>query len=522
MATVAIAAFLVLVAQPGLTSRAQEQTHVPNEVIVKYRPGVGAQSADDYSQALAAAGVNYQYQESLYGSQVSAASTLHNTFVVKLTEGESVEDTVAKLEAQAQVVYAEPNAVLEAFFTPNDPQWSSLWGMSKIQADSAWDVQAGRANVTVAVIDTGVDLNHPDLQGKLVPGYDFVGGDNNPSDGHGHGTHVSGTVAAITNNAQDVAGIAGGDAAQGNLGVQIMPVRVLNSSGSGSMAAVARGIQWAADNGAHVINMSLGDPNNRRHQTMQDAVTYAWNQGVVVVAAAGNSGRSTCFPPAKYNESICVIATTSSDGKASFSNYGQGADVGAPGSSILSLWRGGGTRSASGTSMASPHVAGLAGLLYSFMPTRSTANAQAVRGCIENNLDVPAGWSTSWAPGRINALRAVNDGSCNTGAPTPTLGPSVAPSPTPGSGSPSPTVAATPTTSPVATPSVSPTAGLTPPPYSSNCAAADLNADNTVDQSDLDALLNSFGGSSSDINGDGVVNGIDAGIVLACWGWQGP
>lgn len=474
---------LITTAALASLTHAREGDFAPGEVIVRYKPAVGAQSINVYADILEQANVDYDYQEKLW----------ENTFLVKLTRDNAVASAAGSLAADSNVIYAEPNFIDKIFLTPNDPRWDDLWGLRKIRADTAWDTQSGSANVTVAVVDTGVDPNHPDLQGKLLQGYDFVGNDSNPSDVHGHGTHVAGTIGAITNNSQNVAGVAGGDTAQNNLGVQILPLRACDSRGSCRVDRVGRAIRYAVDNGAHVINMSLGGSDS---QTYRDTITHAVQNGVVVVGAAGNDGTNRCAPPANYDNNICVIATNRNDQRASLSNYGRDSDVAAPGVGIVSLRAGGGVTRMSGTSMAAPHVAGLAGLLYSFMPSRSTQNAQTVRGCVENNLDVPQGWNSNWAPGRVNALKAVNDGSCNTGVPTPTTGPTNTPTPPPLT-------------------SITPTA--TSPPLPQNCSQADLNLDNQIDQNDLQQLINAYGQNRPDINGDGLANQIDASIILACW-----
>ncbi len=197
-----------------------------------------------------------------------------------------------------------------------------------------------------------MQYDHPDLAGKVIRG-DHVDNDWDPYDGNGHGTHTAGIAAAVTNNARGIAGMAPE--------ATIYAVRVLDESGSGTLQNVANGIIHAADNGADVINLSLGSPNDSI--TLKEAVDYAWNKGVVVVAAAGNDGSAQPTYPAYYSDAIAVAATDSDESKASFSNYGNWVDVAAPGVNIYSTYTDGGYASLSGTSMATPHVAGLAGLL---------------------------------------------------------------------------------------------------------------------------------------------------------------
>jgi thermitase len=231
------------------------------------------------------------------------------------------------------------------------------------------------------------------LSGKVVRGYDYVDNDWDPYDGNGHGTHAAGIAAAITNNTRGIAGMAP-DA-------KIYAVRVLDDSGSGTLQNVANGIIHAADNGADVISLSLGSPNDSI--TLKEAVDYAWNKGVVVVAAAGNDGSSQPAYPAYYSNAIAVAATDSDESKASFSNYGSWVDVAAPGVNIYSTYTDSSYASLSGTSMATPHVAGLAGLLDA-----QGRSASEIRATIENTADPISGTGTYWSKGRINAYRAVN------------------------------------------------------------------------------------------------------------------
>jgi subtilisin family serine protease len=303
----------------------------------------------------------------------------------------SAEALVNALKRNPNVVSVEPNLIYTATFTPNDPGLSQQWAWNTIQAFGAWDTTQGSTGTAVAIVDTGIQRDHPDLSAKILPGQDFVDGDTAPDDGHGHGTHVAGTVAAETNNATGGAGLCPD--------CRLLPVRVLNNSGSGTLVNVANGITWAADNGAKVINLSLGGGGS---STLENAVNYAWNKGVFLACAAGNSNTSTPSYPAGYANCFAVASTTSTDARSSFSNYGGWVEVAAPGSSIYSTWIGSGYNTISGTSMATPHVAGLAGLLAS----QGLTNAQIWQR-ICDSADRIAGTGTSWSCGRINADRAV-------------------------------------------------------------------------------------------------------------------
>ena len=289
--------------------------------------------------------------------------------------------------------------------TPNDSHYSYQWGLPQVNAPAAWGQSTG-AGVTIAVVDTGVDLNHPDLAGKIVSGWDFVNGNSTPQDDHGHGTHVAGIAAATTNNSLGVAGL-GWDA-------KVMPVKVLDSEGSGYDSDVAEGITWAVNHGARVINLSLSGEG--WSQTLQDATDYAFSHGALVVAAAGNCGDPTNYPCVNYNPVIypaanpnvlAVGATTSSDIRASFSEYGYFVDVTAPGYSIYStVWNDTYT-SMSGTSMASPLVAGLASLVWARKPTLSNAQVANVIMSTAHDLG-PSGRDDQYGYGRVDAAAAVS------------------------------------------------------------------------------------------------------------------
>jgi serine protease len=257
--------------------------------------------------------------------------------------------------------YIEPNYIYRAYEVPNDPQYGQQWNLRSISIESAWDETKG-SGVTVAVIDTGIS-QVPDLKNtKFVKGYDFVNDKVEADDDNGHGTHVAGTVAQSTNNNYGVAGVA--------YEATLMPVKVLSASGTGTTSDIAEAIRFAADNGAGVINMSLGGGGESK--MMKEAIAYAHQKGVVVVAAAGNANRNAAEYPARYPHVIGVSAVDSAGEKAPYSNYGAGIDISAPGGSnagkVLQetidpdmgepVFAG-----FQGTSMASPHVAGVAALI---------------------------------------------------------------------------------------------------------------------------------------------------------------
>lgn len=353
--------------------------YVGGEVVVKFKPGatLGAGLANDR-----------------IGATVLEEIGQIGVTRIRLPEGMSVGQAVSYYGSLPFVEYAEPNYIAHATLTPNDPSFGSQYGPQKISCPTGWDLTTGSSAVVIAIVDTGIQTNHPDLTGKIVPGYDFVNNDNNPMDDNGHGTHCAGIAAANTNNGIGIAGV--------GFNCSLMGVKVLSASGSGTYTAIVNGINFAADNGAEVISMSLGGSSGS--SSLQAAVDYAWGKGCVITAAAGNSNTSTQFYPAAYANCIAVGSTDQNDARSSFSNYGASwVDVAAPGSSIYSTYPTNSYATLSGTSMACPHVAGLAGLLWSYV---GGATNSVVRQRIENNCDNVGSWV---AKGRINVYKALTN-----------------------------------------------------------------------------------------------------------------
>ncbi|MFD1176018.1 S8 family peptidase [Paenibacillus puldeungensis] len=257
---------------------------------------------------------------------------------------------------------------------PNDLLFSEYqWNLPIIETNRGWQLSKGSNEVVVAVVDTGVDLKHPDLKGRLLKGYNVINPKKQPLDDVGHGTHVAGIISANVNNNEGIAGMMWGG--------KILPVKALDKSGSGTTYSVAQGIIWAADHGAKVINMSLG--NYADSQFLHEAIKYAYDRDVVLIAATGNDNTERPGYPAAYPEVLSVSATDYNMQKASFSNYGDYIDVMAPGESIASTYPGNQYAALSGTSMASPHVAALAALIRSVNPELKNTEVMDI---IRNNV----------------------------------------------------------------------------------------------------------------------------------------
>ncbi|MEK3881600.1 S8 family peptidase [Paenibacillus sp. PL2-23] len=289
---------------------------------------------------------------------------------------------------------------------PNDALYSQYqWNLPSIEAEKGWAVSKGDESVIIAVLDTGVQLNHPDLQGRLIDGVNIVKENSEPSDDVGHGTHVAGIIGAAVNNGEGVAGVSWFN--------KLMPVKVLDSSGAGSTYAVAQGIIWAVDHGAKVINMSLG--NYAEAEFLHDAIKYAYERDVVLIAASGNDNTERPGYPAAYPEVFAVAATNNNKEKASFSNYGSYIDVAAPGDSIASTYPGSQYAALSGTSMASPHVAALAGLIRSVNPDLTNEEVMELMRSSARDLG-EEGRDKYFGYGEIDVIGALSAAANYTGA----------------------------------------------------------------------------------------------------------
>ena len=383
---------------------------VPGEVLVRFREGVPQEALQPLKTAVGATGVEDLVIPGL------AKISFH---------GLSLEAAQEALLSSGLVEFAEPNYVRRADFVPDDTDFDKQWNFHDqvtdggINMPAAWDIEKGDNGVVVAILDTGVAYwtgrgytQAPDLaETKFVQGYDFVNRDRFADDDNGHGTHVCGTVAQSTDNVVGVAGVA--------FNCTVMPVKVLDSEGSGSDSQIIEGITYAADNGADVINMSLSGPDPS--EALEEAVDYAFSRGVVVCASSGNEDRDSVGYPAASPSCVAVGATSRSKKRASYSNYGSALDVVAPGGDGIA-YPGGIIQetyktigdptsdfeliSMQGTSMACPHVAGVAALVKSHRPAWSAAEVRAAVTSTCRDLGA-TGWDPEYGWGLIDAQAAL-------------------------------------------------------------------------------------------------------------------
>jgi hypothetical protein len=413
----------LIVVSPAPSARSQARS----EILVGFERGVAASAQREVLARFGAAA------EERYGSIRGFLASV---------PGSRRGSIIAALERDPRVRYAEPNVRFYADETPDDPSFGQLWALDNsgqvvagsagtpdadIDAPEAWSVSTGSGNVTVGVIDTGVDYNHPDLAANIWinpgedcagcrndgvdndgngyvddwRGWDFLNDDNDPFDDNGHGTHVAGTIGAVGNNETGVAGV--------NWSVRIMPLKFLGANGAGDAADAVRAVLYASSLGAVVTNNSWG--GDGYSQALADAVAKADARGSLFVAAAGNSfsdNDASANYPSNYDvpNVIAVAATTNRDARAWFSNYGRTTvDLGAPGASILSTWPGGSYRYLDGTSMAAPSVSGAVALAKSAFPDATGAGLKAL---VLRTVDPNASLATRTATGgRLNVSNAL-------------------------------------------------------------------------------------------------------------------
>ncbi len=397
-----------------------------------------------------------KYKEGVTEEAISESLKKYNVTIIKRIDAirylvihvplGQVDAILNEMEKDNLIDIAEPDYIRQVFYTPNDPSFKHQWGLvntgqlikgwqgkakADIDAPSAWDITQGNG-IKVAIIDTGIDVNHPDLSIKIIAQKDFSN-NNSIRDGLGHGTHAAGVVAAVTNNSVGVAGTCPG--------CLLLIAKALNDNGSGLDSWQSEAIIWAADNGAKVINMSFGGPNFSI--VVQDAINYAWNKGAVSVAASGNQGGTFKNYPAANQNVVSVASTDNTDTKASFANYGTWVDVSSPGVNIYSTLptypfnlqqKQPGTQTdydyVSGTSMSTPIASGVVALIWASVHGTS---AQAVVRRLFDTTDKISGTGQYWTYGRVNALKAVALSLPATPLPTLTqiaISPTPIPSPT--------------------------------------------------------------------------------------------
>ncbi len=365
---------------PSHQAEAKVLNWVEGQIIVKPRAGV---SEEKFAQILARSGGHSKAQ-------------LHQINAHIVSVPPQAEDAIIKaLMNNPNIEYAEKDVLVELSATPNDPYFGSQWFLPKMQAPTAWDSTAGE-NITVAILDTGVQADHPDLVANLVPGWNAASNNADTSPVMWHGTSVAGVVAAAANNSTGVASVA--------WNAKIMPVRVSDTAdGVAQWSSLANGILWAADHGADVVNMSY-DVSIGAY-LLNNAAQYFRGKGGVIVVAAGNSNLDGGYSDNPYM--ITVAATDSNDNKASFSNYGNNVDVSAPGVGIYTTYINGGYANTSGTSFSSPATAGVVALIMAANPYLTPDEVEAV---LEQTADDPVAGS-DWHPyfgwGRVNAAAAV-------------------------------------------------------------------------------------------------------------------
>lgn len=376
---------------------ADESWSVPGRVVVDARDDLGA---DDLAALASELGLRMVPSDLFEETRIEVAEVAPG----------SEKALIDRLSGDERIEGVEPLMRFRASYLPDDPMLKEQWHLNRVGAERAWDFTVGRG-VVVAVVDTGIacEDHGPFSKGSdlarttCVEGWNFVDDNAHANDDQGHGTHVAGTIAQSTNNGIGVAGLA--------FGASLMPVKVLNSMGWGTTVDVADGIRWAADHGAHVINLSLGSPQSS--MILQRAINHAVDRGVVVVAAAGNTGGRVQFPGASDGV-IGVSATDSDDRIARFSSRGEGVDIAAPGVGVLqqTICNKGRDKcerfqSFNGTSMAAPHVAGAAALVVSLGVT-DPASVEEILRAEARTVDPSPGGKALFGAGILDAQAAVS------------------------------------------------------------------------------------------------------------------
>lgn len=366
------------------TDAAPTQARQLGRLIVRYRAGL---SADNLARALNRHGARRVRDVSQLGAVVVESEELDLPSVER------------GLRLSGLFKNVERDYLAHAAEAPNDPYYPTQWGLPQAAVPAAWNLSTGSATIPVAVVDTGVDFAHPDLSGQLLPGYDILNDDPDPSDDNGHGTRMTGVIVARRGNSEGIAGVAPDTA--------VIPVKVLGADGSGPYSAVASGITYAVDQGARVVNLSLA--GGAASSLLQSAIDYATAHGVVAVAAAGNSGTSSPAYPAACPGAVAVGATNYLDQRASFSNYGAWLAIAAPGVDIVTTSLGATYSSSSGTSPAAAFASGVFALLLAGEPEMS--REVAIQRVEAGTTDLgTTGWDPYYGSGRVDAYTALVPG----------------------------------------------------------------------------------------------------------------
>jgi len=371
------------------------ESFVPGRILLKFRAG----TSDARARSLLAA----------YGARAAGRIPDIDVHIVELPPSAVEEHFAQTFSAFPEVEFAELDHIVQPDMTPDDPDYGSQWHLPKISAPSAWNTTTGSSSVIIAVLDTGVDGTHPDLEMKMVAGWNFYDNTSDTHDIYGHGTKVAGSATAASNNSIGVASVA--------WGCKIMPLRISDPNGYASTSTAANALSWAADHGARVANISYRMSN---YSVVTSAANYFQSKGGVVTISAGNE---STFDTSSDNPSVLTVgATDSSDSLASFTNTGNNIDLVAPGVSIRTTYNGGGYGSVSGTSFSAPITAGVAALVISANPNLTATQIQDILKQSADDRGTP-GWDTSFGCGRVNAARAINMALNNGGAGVDTTPP---------------------------------------------------------------------------------------------------
>ncbi len=453
---------------PHLIGR--KDPYVTGRILIKFRPGASAVSMTDKAEefdlkpALVTCG-SVHVHTVRPGTELEAAETFMLDPAVEYAEPDfrifAATDGLAAVTEDQRLHSREsmpefrsiPVTSMDETDAPNDPLFDQQWALTKIEATGAWKVSSGD-RVTIAVIDSGIDLDHPEFASRILDGYNFVGDDTAVDDDYGHGTQVAGVAAAATNNDTGIAGLA--------WAANILPVKVLDGRGQGVSSDLTCALYWVAEKGADIVNISI--ISFGPSLGMQSAVNYAANEGVLIFAAAGNlfeEGNPVTYPAA-HNGVIAVAASDREDDHAWFSSAGSFIDIAAPGVSIYSPFPPSHDeyRAVYGTSLATPHGAGLAALVLSAAPSLSSAQVEEI--IKQSAVDLgDAGQDDKFGHGRIDATAAML--LTMSSLPSHLFMPSVrAPEPTA-----TPTATPSPTSDPASSPTPTPSPTSTPTPASS-------------------------------------------------------